>query len=126
MPIHNGNCPMIGGAAPISIAAAGNQQTGWIDVRPYPSIRCLVMTGAGGGTPAMSFQQANTAAGGGAKALAGWAVGSYANAAIDVDNPSDKLDKNGGFGWIQVTTTMTGGAGTICCTDVLGQDGNAA
>lgn len=127
MPIFAGNAPVLAMGAPISVAAAGTLVSGWFDVRQAPRIRALASIGAGGGTPALSFAQANTAAGGGSKALSGWSIGAVANARIDVDNPSDKLDQNGGFFWVQVTVTITGGTGTITSLHVFGEDsGNAA
>jgi hypothetical protein len=126
MPIFAGNCPVLAMVAPVSIAAGLSANTGWFDVRNGTRIRALVAVGAGGGTPAISWQQANTAAGGGAKALPAWGVGTFASSRIDVDNPQPQLDLNNGFGWVMGTVTVTGGTGTITAMLVMGEDGNAA
>ena len=111
--------PVLGQANPISVVAAGTLVSGWIDASQAHRIITLLMAGAGGGTPALSFRQANTAAGGGAKALA-WSAGTLASSRIYVDNDPAQLDVAGGFRWIEVTATVTGGTGTVVGFVVLG------
>ncbi len=126
MGIFAGNSPVLAMGAPVSVAAAGTLVSGWFDVRNAIRIRTMASIGAGTGVPALSFAQANTAAGGGSKALASWSTGAVANGRIDVDNPVNQLDQNGGFYWVQATITMTGGTGTLAALHCFGEDsGNA-
>jgi hypothetical protein len=122
---YQGNFPILAQVNPISVAAAGTQLTGWIDVRQAIRLRALVTCGLGGGTPAFSWQQGNTSAGGGAKSLT-WGAGTYASNRLDVEGLPGALDQNGGFYWVQGTVTVTGGTGTITGTVVFGEGaGNA-
>lgn len=117
--------PVLGQKEPISVAAAGTLVSGWIDVSQAYNIAVLLLVGAGGGTPALSFRQANTAAGGGAKTLA-WGAGTLASSRIYVDNDPADLDVGGGFRWVEVTATVTGGTGTVVGFAVLGGEPKVA
>lgn len=117
--------PVLGQAGPISVAAAGTLISGWLDTANAHNVAVLLTIGAGGGTPALTFDQANTAAGGGVKALA-WSAGTIANSRVYVDNDPAKLDVAGGFRWVRVTTTVTGGTGTVVGLAVFGGEPKVA
>jgi hypothetical protein len=121
MNTYAGNVPILAQVNPVSVAAAGTQVTGWVDVSQAARIRTLVQCGAGGGTPAITWQQGNTSSGGGAKSLS-WGAGSYASNRIDVENTTESVDLINGFRWVQGTVTMTGGTGTITGTTVFAED----
>jgi hypothetical protein len=122
MAIFKGNAQELGAALPVSVAAAGTLQTGWIDTRKAPRWRLRCKVGAGGGTPAFTYQQANTSAGGAAKALAAWGAGTYSAPLLEVENRGDQLDLLNGFYWVQVTCTITGGTGTVISLEAYGED----
>ncbi|MCI0571346.1 MAG: hypothetical protein L0Y66_11380 [Myxococcaceae bacterium] len=102
-----------------SVAAAGTLISGWCDAGAYSAIHAVVGKDAGAGTPALTFEQATTAAGAGAKALA-WSGGTLATDRIEVTNDPAKLDVAGGFRFVRATVTVTGGAGTLCSLSLLG------
>lgn len=114
-PVQTGN------VAPQSIPAAGTAVTGWIDASEAHTIALLVLAGAlGGGTVTVTWEQANTAAGGGNKAVfaasAGFAVD---NAESWLEHKVEDMDINGGFRWVQAKLTNVGGAGALIAAAVF-------
>lgn len=108
--------------APQSVAAAGNPTSGWVAVANNKWAKLLALVGAGAGTLAVKLEQATSAAGAGAKDLATAAqVGITALATgqqqADV-NIDQYLDVNGGFGYVRINATMTGGAGTLAAVSL--------
>jgi hypothetical protein len=115
--ITTSDLPVKGAIAPQSVAAAGNATSGWIDASDGTNIITVVNGGAlGGGTVALSFEQATDNAGTGAKAVSSAAVGaglSSNNTQFQVDNAVEKLDHNNGFKFFRAKLTVTGGTGAL-------------
>lgn len=108
------------GTAPkaASVAAAGTLVSGWVDAGAAAFVHTVVGIDAGAGTPALTFEQATSSAGAGAKALAGFSGGTFANNRIEVTNDPSKLDVAGGFRYVRGTVTITGGAGTLTSLNI--------
>lgn len=116
-----GLIPLCAGTPKVgSVAAAGTLVTGWVDVSLQQNIQAIVAIGSGAGTPAITWEQATSAAGAGAKSLA-WAAGTFATDRIEVTNDCGAtLDLAGGFKFVRATVTITGGAGTLTALLLLG------
>ena len=110
----------VAGLACASVAAAGQLQTGWADAAAYNGLLVCCVTGAGGGTPALTFSQATDAAGAGAKALTALDAGTFAANIVQGFVDPARLDLAGGFRFVRTTATITGGAGTLTGIVVLG------
>ena len=117
MYIDSDTIPLAVAPKAASVAAAGTLVTGWVDVSLYTSIAAVVGVGSGAGTPALTWEQANTSGGGAAKALA-WNEGTFDTNSIEVSNRCVGLDV--GFRWVRATATVTGGAGTVVSINLLG------
>lgn len=109
--------PRLGDIAPQSVAAAGTATTGWIAAKTQPEFVTQVNLGdLGGGSVALTFEQATDGSGSGSKALSsGVNVGSSStnNANFEVDNVSSALDHNNGFTHFRAVLTVTGGTGAL-------------
>ncbi len=103
--------------APQSMAAAATATSGWIAVGTAKWAKILALVGAGAGTLAVKLEQATSSGGAGAKDLATAAqtgITALATGAAQADVSIDQyLDVDGGFGFIRLSGTMTGGAGTL-------------
>jgi hypothetical protein len=112
--------PNAGAAAaifPQSIAAAGNAVTPWVQV-PVGAKWAIVRlwTGAlGGGSEQVDLEQATSAGGAGAKALAtNVRTSAVNNQQFDDElNIDSTLDINNGFNFIRAKVTNTGGTGAL-------------
>jgi hypothetical protein len=82
-----------------SVAAAGTLVTGWADAGAFVNMLAVCGVDAGAGTPALTFEQATSSAGAGAKALSAWSGGTFdgTNKNIEVTNDPAALDVAGGF-----------------------------
>lgn len=102
-----------------SVAAAGTLVSDWVDAASYSRLQAVVGKDAGAGTWAVTWEQATSNAGAGAKALSGYA-GTQANNRTQIDVDASALDTNGSFRWVRATATVTGGAGTLMTLIILG------
>jgi hypothetical protein len=112
-----------GAVAPQSVAAAGTATSGWVDVGPNKWAKVVSCLGAGAGTAAVKLEQATSSGGAGAKDLitaANLGITAQANSTqVQADGNIDaNLDLAGGFRWIRVSLTVTGGAGTLACASL--------
>jgi hypothetical protein len=113
--------PLSGKINPQSVAAAANAASGWIDAGAAPDWLTVMNLGAlGGGTVTLSFEQANTSVGGGAKALSAWTGTSSAtdNATAMVNNDAGLLDHANGFRWFRAKLANVGGTGALLSATV--------
>src|SRR5574340_613905 len=102
--------------SPVSIAPAGNAQSGWIDMKEANLLSTLAMTGVGVTDVTVSFEQAQDAAGAGAKALDGQFEDVNivaASAETYIEGEVTELDVNGGFRFVRVTITNGGAAAAL-------------
>lgn len=109
--------PVAGQAGPISVAAAGNAATSWVQV-PAGSkwaIAELLNGVLGGGSEQVDLEQATSSGGAGAKALVTNAVtNAVNNTASQVEANLDQvLDVAGGFNYVRAKVTNTGGTGAL-------------
>lgn len=118
--IDKSTIPLATAPKAASVAAAGTLVSGWVNAGLYRSIHTVVGVDAGAGTPALTFEQATSAAGAGAKALSAWSGGTYASNKIEATNDPEKLDLAGGFAFVRATATVTGGAGTLVSLNLHG------
>lgn len=118
--IDKGLIPMVAGTPKVgSVAAAGTLVTGWVDCSLQQNIQAIVAIGSGAGTPAITWEQATSSGGAGAKALA-WGAGTFVTDRVEVTNDCGVLDLAGGFRYVRATVTITGGAGTLTALLLLG------
>lgn len=114
--------PIGGALPPQSVAAAGTAVTGWVDVSQGINVLTTINVGAlGGGSVALTWQQAQDSSGTGAKALAAFGTGSAMssnNKTQMIDNDPEGLDINNGFKFVQGTLTVTGGSGALVSATV--------
>lgn len=98
--------------------------TGWIDAALYHQLMGVVLTGAITGTLDAKFQQATSSAGAGAKDVAGKAITQLAATADNkqavINLRHDDLDMDGGFRYVRLTVTPTGGTTNLGGACVLG------
>ena len=116
MEIFKEHIPQKGQISPASVAAAGTASTGWIKADEAARYLTRVNLGAlGGGTVTLTFEQANTAGGGGAKALSAFTGASSAvnGTQLEVENDVTKMDHANGFFWFRGTLTNVGGTGAL-------------
>lgn len=123
--------PVLATGAPVSVADAGTLVSGWIKAEDA-WITALISMGVGAGATAVTWQQATDASGTGAKALdtGDFAAGGSAIVAFSGTDdgktkpaegrPLSGLDLAGGFEYVQVTCTVTGGAGTLLSMVLIG------
>ncbi len=120
--------PIKAQVAPQSMAAAATATSGWVAISNNKWANIHAITGAGAGTLAVKVEQATTVGGAGAKDLATAAqvgiTALAASSAADVDvDLTQYVDVDGGFGFIRISATMTGGAGTFAAVGLcLGPD----
>lgn len=98
-----------------SVAASGTQVSGWIDLADIQALHSVFFVGSGAGTPLVTWQQATSNAGAGAKSV-NFSVGTFASSKNEVTialQSASNLDLAGGFRFVQATVTVTGGAGTL-------------
>ncbi|HWU68672.1 MAG TPA: hypothetical protein VN046_07340 [Stenotrophobium sp.] len=114
------------GAIDPSSQAAGAATSGWISVANFQKLLAIVHTGVlgAGATVDAKIQQATSAAGAGAKDVAGAAItqivkatGDNKQAEINLD--AQQLDVEGGFGYVQLSVTV-GTAASETAALVLG------
>lgn len=106
--------PPKGQIDPASVAAAGAAASGWIDAATALRFAGFCAVGAGAGSAAFTWRQADTSGGGNAKAVSGPATLTLTtgqNGATEVR--PEQLDLAAGFRWVQLSCTVTGGAGTL-------------
>lgn len=114
------NFPLKSVIAPQSVAAAASATSGWVDAGDAEKVTTVVNLGAlGGGTVALTFEQARDADGGGAKALSAWTGGAVATT-LTVDNQPELLDLEGGFSHVRAKLTVTGGSGALVSAALFG------
>ena len=120
MEIFKEHIPQKGEIAPQTIAAAGSANSGWIKADEAGRYLTRANLGAlGGGTVTLSFEQANTAAGGGAKALAfGGGSSAVNNAQLQSEDDVTKMDHANGFFWFRAKLANVGGTGALCSATV--------
>lgn len=119
--IQAGMIPLAAGTPKVgSVAAAGTLVTGWVDLSLYTHLHAICAIGSGAGTPAITWEQATSSGGAGAKALA-WGAGTFATDRVEVTNDTGMtVDMAGGFRYVRATVTITGGAGTLTALLLLG------
>lgn len=106
--------PTMGDIPPQSVAAAANAVSGWIDASIGPDFIARANLGAlGGGTVTLSFEQATTSGGAGAKVLAGGGASAVDNANIEVDLDVGTLDHANGFKFFRAKLANVGGTGAL-------------
>lgn len=106
---------------PQSVAAAGHANSGWVDAGQCINILTEVNLGAlGGGSVALTFEQATSSGGAGAKALSTFTGGTSAvdNAKMEIDNAPEGLDAENGFTYARAVLTVTGGTGALVAATV--------
>jgi hypothetical protein len=112
----------IGHVPPQSLAAAGIGTGPWIAVTPGAKwlIVALLSGALGGGSEQVDIEQATSAAGAGAKALATAAISAQTvNNRVDETEVSlDLLDINNGFAFVRAKVTNTGGTGALVALSV--------
>lgn len=117
---------------PQTVAAAGHVHSGWFHVADAQRILALLNVGDdGGGSIAVTFEQATSAAGADAKALDG---GTWADAALGALTTNDTttvladgrpevgLDVNNKFAYVSFIVTVTGGTGALVSGTIVGTD----
>ncbi|MBR0695953.1 hypothetical protein [Bradyrhizobium lablabi] len=110
-------------------SAAAVQTTGWIDAGKFHNYMAVLMVGALGAAATVDakIQQATSAAGAGAKDIAGKAItqltktGADDNKQVLINLKQEDLDIANNFGFFQVSMTPAVAASLIGCT-VLGFD----
>lgn len=112
---------IIGTIDPASVN--GTAVSGWIPASGFERFAAIIQTGVVGGTIDAKLQQAQDAAGTGAKDITGKAISTIAQASASgkqatIDVRAEELDTNNGFGYIRVSIT-TGGASLVSAA-VLG------
>lgn len=99
---------------PVAIPT-GIVTTGWIDMAKTPNLLAVIMAGAlgAGGTIDAKLQQASSAAGAGAKDIAGKAITQLTQAGTNKSNKQvqinlrgEELDRNGGFSFVRLSMTV--------------------
>lgn len=97
--------------------AAGTATSGWISLANFQKVLAIVQTGTLGASATVDakIQQATSAAGAGAKDIAGAAItqivkatGDNQQAEINLD--AAQLDVEGGFGFVQLSVTVAAAA----------------
>lgn len=113
--------PLKAKIAPQSVAAAAHVNSGWVDAGQCINILTEVNLGAlGGGSVALTFEQATSSGGAGAKALSTFtgAVSAVDNTTAEVDNAPEGLDADNGFQFVRAVLTVTGGSGSLVAATV--------
>lgn len=125
--IDNKVVPLATSPKAASVAAAGTLVTGWADAGAYSKMLTVCGIDAGAGVPTLTFEQATSAAGAGAKALA-WSGGTFdaVGKSTQVTNDGAALDVAGGFRYVRATATVAGGAGTLTSLNIHGLEPRAA
>lgn len=115
--IRAGMVPIVGRLTPAAaVAAAGTSASGYIDASIAPQFIIDAWSGAlGGGSVALTLQQATNNAGAGVKAVAGPLLTLAAdNTTGQLDfAPLGLLDIAGGFLWFRLLGTVAGGTGAF-------------
>lgn len=108
--------------------AVGTVTTGWVSMAQFHSITALIQTGVlgSGATVDAKLQQATSAAGAGAKDIAGKALTQIVKASGDakqatIDLRGTDLDGNGGFSFVALTLTV-GGATSLLSAALIGNN----
>lgn len=110
--------------------AAGTYVTGWVPASRFFSYMVLVMAGTLGASATLDakIEQATDADGADAKDITGAAITQLTQAGSDSDKQAiinlrtEKLDVDGGFGYIRLSMTV-GTATSDCGAVLLGVDG---
>ena len=110
--------PIKGGINPQAIAAAGTQTSGWLDAKDGEWLKGTLLNGALGGSTLtnLKVEQATSAAGAGAKDLVTNVVNALQVAGTHVQfevQLANALDLDGGFRYVRVSVTNTGGTGAL-------------
>lgn len=106
-------------------AATTAKSTGWIDASKFGQLVGVALAGAITGTVDAKFQQATSAAGAGAKDVAGRAItqiaatGDNKQALVNL-RPDQHLDIDNGFRYVRFTITPTGGTTNLLGGAVFG------
>ena len=111
---------------PVDIATTA-ASTGWIAAANFFRFMAIVQSGALTGTLDAKFQQATDSSGTGAKDVTGKAITQMAatddNKQKIINLRHDDLDIDGGFDYIRLTLTPTGGTTNLAAAVLLGIDG---
>ncbi len=113
--------PVKGQISPQSVAAAGHANSDWVDASQGINILTEVTLGAlGGGSVALTFEQATSAGGAGGKALSAFTGGTSAvdNTKLEIDNAPEAMDAENGFTFVRAVLTNTGGTGALVAATV--------
>lgn len=113
---------------PVDIATTASS-TSWIAAANFFRFMGVVQVGAITGTVDAKFQQATTSTGTGAKDVTGKSITQVAatgdNRQAVINCRHDDLDIDGGFDYIRLTVTPTGGTTNLAAALLLGIDGRA-
>lgn len=111
--------------------AAGTYTTSWVPVANFGSISAQILIGAmtATGTLDANLQQATSAAGAGAKAIAGKALAQTlaatgSNTQASIECRGEDLDVNNGFGYVALTVII-GTAASVFGASLLGANPRA-